>query len=258
MSGNPRDPATIARVDLYAARGISDRTELRARLPLLASFIADRPRTRPCPTSDDYCQSVIAPGALDLAVRWQAVTDHLTVSGGVRGDPWLATTRTRYINVGQGVVGPTVGLIGGAGGKSLSWGVSSHLWATPGRAVPGTGRRAPAPTAVARAEVGARTGPVWWSGATTLTHRLGGVDYGPEYLRNEYRTDERWGVIQFGQAQAELQASLAVGPTAGVHIAVCRAYWTRNGPRDLTDIKVGVHRWIPSPRRRMRPPPPRG
>lgn len=248
MSGNRRDPAAIGRVDAFAAHGLSDRTELRGSLPLLASWIVDDPSLRPCPTTrGQYCDGVVAPGALDLGVRWRAVDTVFgwTLAAGVRGDPWLAPTRTRYLNVGQGVVGPTVGTIVGATGDHVGVVVASDLWGTPGRAVPGTDRRAPAPTVTAALELQARTGPVWWSASTQLVHRLGGVDYGPAYLRDLYPTSERWGVVRFGQASVGLKASIAVSDMVGVHVAASRPYWTRNGPRDLTDGSVGVHRWIP-------------
>lgn len=249
MSGNRRDPAGIVRIDSWAGAGLTDRIMLSAGLPVVHGRILDDvDGMPPCPNNDPtYCRPVTSLGdahvLLHAGLPWRSL--RMRAALGPRGDVWTAGTRTRYINVGQGTFGGIAE--GSTGVEHAGHGafVEGRYLLRFGRPVPGETFRAPG-DAVQGQLAAFTTWRFVRLQASLLGHRqLRGVDYGADYLRRLYRTDERWGVVAFRQTRVEAKASVALSNRTGLHVTASRAVQTRNGPKDHTDVSIGMHLWLP-------------
>jgi hypothetical protein len=249
MSGNPRDGAAIFRMDTWAGHGLAKHWMISAGVPLVHSRIVDDVDGRaPCPNRElDYCSPVTSLGdahvLLSAGTRWKAV--QLRGGVGPRTDIWTASTRRRYLNVGQGTVGGLAEASVGADRNGLGGFAEGRYLLRAGRTVPGEDFRAPSDAVQGQLAVFSQVHSVRLQ-ASLLGHRqLSGVDYGPDYLRRLYATDDRWGVVAFRQLRAEAKVSVALSGRTGLHVAASRAIHTRNGPRDHFDASVGMHLWMP-------------
>lgn len=249
MSGNRRDPAGIVRFDTWAGAGLTDHLMLSGGVPLAhGRILVDQPGVSPCPNRDpEYCRPITALGdahvLLHAGTRLRGVD--LRVALGPRSDAWTAGSRTRYVNVGQGTWGGLAEVSAGAEGSDVGGFAEGRYVLRLGRAVDGLDVRAPGDAVQGQLAVAATPGPLRIQ-LSALGHRqLRGVDYGTEYLRRYYPTDERWGVVAFAQLRAEAKVSVALSDRTGLHVAASRAVHTVNGPKDHTDVSVGMHLWLP-------------
>jgi hypothetical protein len=249
MSGNPRDPAGIFRVDTWGGAGIAPHLMVSGGVPLVHSnILVDEDGVAPCPNRDaDYCRPVTSLGDAHVLVHAGTRVKGVDVRAAVgpRSDAWNAGTRTRYVNVGQGTWGGMAELSAGAEGSDVGAFLEGRYVLRFGRAVDGLDLRAPGDAIQGQAAVVVTPGRLRLQ-ASALGHRqLRGIDYGPEYLRAYYPTDERWGVVAFAQLRAEAKVSVALSDRSGLHVAASRAVHTVNGPRDHTDVSIGMHLWMP-------------
>jgi len=248
MSRNPRDPASIFRIDAWGGYGVTDHVQLSGGLPLVHSRIVVDGPNRPCPSpEDDYCQPVTSVGDAHVLVHlgssWRRLRGRLAI--GPRTDAWNAATRTRYINVGQGTWG---GVVEGSGGIESDDGgafVEARYVARLGRPVPGYDFRAPSDAVQGSVAGFVDLGQLRAQLAAHGHQQVAGVDYGPVYLQTLYDTGNRWGVVAFAQLRAEVKLSWALSDRSGLHLTASRAVATRNGPPDHTDLSLGAHLWIP-------------
>lgn len=247
MTGNRRDPAGIARLDTWAGHGLGDHLQLTGGVPLVASGIVQGAPYAPCPAPDATCDGVVTVGdvhaLLHVGSTWRRTAFRL--AAGPRSDAWNAPTRARYVNVGQGTWGGLLEGSAGVGLERLALFTEGRYVARLGRPVDGLAFRAPADAVQWTAAAAPRLGPLTLQGAVHGHHQLAGVDVGDADQRRLYGTVERWSVVAFEQVRAELKLSMPLSDRTGLHLAASRPLWTRNGPRDLTDLAVGAHAWFP-------------
>jgi len=249
MSGNPRDPAGIARIDTWAGTGIAEHWMISGGVPLVHSrILVDREGVQPCPNNEpDYCRPVTNLGDAHVLVhggtRWKGID--LRAAAGPRSDIWTAGSRLRYLNVGQGTVGGLAELAAGAEGADVGGFLEGRYVLRFGRTVEGEDFRAPGDAVQGQLALAMSPGPVRVQLSALGHKQLRGVPFDATYLRTHYRTGNRWGVIAFAQVRAEAKVSVGLSDRTGLHLTASRAVFTIDGPRDHTDVSLGMHLWIP-------------
>lgn len=254
MSGFTRDRQIQLRAAGFAAVGLPGQLEASVSVPVVASFVVEDPEQGPCPAVD-YCATTVSVGTIAVGVRRQLFTSPLPVSVGlaVYGDPWNAGTRSRWTNVGQGIVGGGLTAATGVGGElgesALGLDLTAGWWPTFGReAVSQSGqtRRAPVGPATGSLAGWLRRGDWTVALATRGQQRLGGVPYGGEWVNEWRQTEDRWSINRYGELRAEAKLSWAFADGWGLHASVGRSLLVQAGPPDLWDGGLGVHRyWAP-------------
>jgi hypothetical protein len=247
-SGLPRDRQLRSRLDLYCAWGVARRLQLSVDVPLVYNTTVAIEGRGPCPGVGDWCAPVASAGEAGVHLRAQLVDSafDLTVGLGLRTDAWNAPTRDRWTNAGLGTTAGVASLIAEqaiGGGAALAYG---HFALVDGRAVDGPGTpRLPGDLLVGglvgRAPLGRLTGEVELSGLS----RLAGVPYGDVWLDQYYDTPDRWAALRYRELKARAKLSIPLGDRSGLHISAGRVLLVDSGPRDATDLSVGVHRYLP-------------
>lgn len=249
-SGLERDRQWRARADLYGAIGLGERLQLSLDGPLAVNWVQERSGVGPCPTDGyegDYCDTTATAGEVGLHARYRLTPGPgLAAELGLRSDAWNAGTRQRWTNAGLGTTSLVGGLIGGW--SSSRWGLvgAARYRLTFGRIVDaGLGEvELPGDEVSGLVEVSYRPGLSYTLGLGGVA-RLWGVEYGEEYVDYYRLTPDRWASLAWRALRAEVKVSAPLGETAGLHLAAGRVIAAANGPRDITDVSVGVHRWFP-------------
>ncbi len=254
-SGLERDRQWRARVDLYAAVGVTDRLQLSLDGPLAYHWVGDKSGIGPCPTGGyegDYCDPVATAGEVGLRARYRVLGGPVKIVGGLgaRGDPWNADTRGRWTNAGLGTGSLVGSVIGGWDAPSGGGGVvgSGHYRLTLGRLVDaGLGEiRLPVDEVSGAIEGYLLTGGWRFGLGAGGVSRLGGVEYGDDYVDYYRRVQDRWASLRYRALRAEARASRSISEVAGFHLSVGRVLVAANGPKDSMDVSLGAHRYFPS------------
>jgi len=253
-SGAIRDRQWRTRADLYGAYGVSDRLQLSLDGPFVVNGVQDDPAEGPCPTEGyegDYCDTTVSLGEIGLHARYRFTDGPKLVAGlGVRTDAWNADTRQRWTNAGLGTTSLVGSLIGGHDWESFGLVAAAHYRLTFGRVVDaGLGEvDLPGDEIVGQLEARVPAGPVELHASVGGVSRLAGVEYGDEYIDYYRLTEDRWASLRYRALRAEAKVSVPLGDFAGLHVAAGRVLIAANGPRDATDLSVGVHRYLPPDR----------
>lgn len=253
MSGLSRDRYVQARASAWVGRGITQRTQVEASLPLAWTGIVEDPDQGPCPTAGDYCKSSLAPGPLEIAgtTRLHDKTLPFALRYGLHTDVWNAGRRGRWTNPGQGTVAAVVdglaevasqpGEVRWVGGLSIGAVVP---WPTPAEGADGTVQRwAPAP-AVRGSLIGRfSTDGLALELGVMAQQRMWGERFGADWVSVWRPQIDRWRVTRWGELRPQAKVSVALPHAMGVHIGVSRSVWVTAGPPDLWDVSVGVHKY---------------
>lgn len=244
-SGLPRDRQLRSRVDLYGAYGILDVLQLSADAPLVHNRVMELGRA-PCPTEDDYCDPVTSVGQAGMQLRLRLLARPITATLGLglRSDAWNASTRGRWTNAGLGTTQGVASAVLGGDAQRLGWVAHAHYARVAGREVEAAdGERLPADELLGglagRLHVQRSAVELELSGRT----RLGGMEFGDAWFDALYPTEDRWAALAYREVAARAKLSLPLGEASGLHVSAGRVILAANGPRDTTDISVGVHRY---------------
>ena len=264
-----RDREVRLRGDLYGSVGLTDRLQLSASAPLVASFVVDNPDELPCPgllQSEGYCDSYVTVGQGRAELRYgvRRGAPWLTLGAAADVDRWNHERRGQYNSAGSGrtvleglaVVGAETGLGGwavrglvlGAYGRSLGPEVSSSVEA-------GSGQdpivvQAPGDTVRGSVEVrGHRDGLAVELGGHVV-QRLSGVDLDGDWVQDWFLTSQdRWNVLRYRGVAVSGKVSLELPGSSGLHVGAHRLVAVDNGASNTTDVSVGWHRYF-APRER--------
>ncbi len=250
-SGLLRDRQWQGRGVFYGALGLSDRLQLSLDGPLAVNWVQEVPDVGPCPTEGyegDYCDVTATVGEIGLHARYRlSPGPGLSAGLGLRTDAWNAGTRQRWTNAGLGTTSLVGSLIGGWG--SAPWGFvgAAHYRLTFGRSVDAGLGAVDLPGDELSGSLQASYSPgLSYTLSLGGVARLWGVEYGEEYIDYYRLTPDRWASLAYRALRAEAKVSVPLGEVAGLHIALGRVLAAANGPRDITDVSVGVHRYFPS------------
>jgi hypothetical protein len=248
--GGDLDRAMQARLDLYGAWGASDRLQLAAYVPVVYSTVASYDVN--CTAGSDFCAAVAGVGKAGVQARYRlpvaAVTT--TLGLGVSSAAWNADTRGRYTAVGEATtdLAPALFLgrdlaLGAMGAGVVLFGTYDYRLVTYDQApLP---HRAPADDVRAGLEVKVSPGVLTAQLGGYTYQRLGGVDFSAD-IEHYFDTDDRWAVLDYDNASVGAKLSVGLPHAMGVHLAVNRVVWVRNGPPDAVDVSLGVHKyWSP-------------
>jgi hypothetical protein len=248
-SGLIRDRQVRGRVDTFAARGLGAAWELRGGLPLFRTGVIEDPGRGPCPGTDDYCAPTAGAGEAWVGLRRGLVDRGVQalVEVGAFGDPWNAGTRGRWTNIGQGTGGGAVALVVGGDtrlgdGRIGVVGVARHRLIV-GRAHPDSAVRLPADELGGAVEVWAQRGRWRPELSVSSLGRLGGLDYGAEWVETWRPQADRWAALRYREVAARAKLSIDLAEGTGLHVSAGRVFAAWSGPRDATDLSVGVHRY---------------
>lgn len=242
-SGAIRDRQLRSRVDLYAAHGFGP-VQLSFDAPLMAATVLERGHP-PCPR-EDYCETTVGAGeaGLHAFVALPAGPINASAGLGVRADPWNSGTRGRWTNLGQGTVSGVASVVGGATSGPWSLEAWAHYIAVVGREVEGPlDGRLPSDAVSGGLNLG-WSGPVSVQLGVTGFSRTGGVEY-QDWVGVYSGAEDRWSALAYREIVARGKLSLPLGDTAGLHLGLGRVLVAANGPRDATDISLGLHRYWP-------------
>lgn len=248
-SGRIRDPQVRGRIDTFAARGLGQGWELRGGVPLVRAGAVEDPLRGPCPGEGDYCATTTGVGEAWVGLRrglvdrgWQAL-----VEVGAFGDPWNAGTRGRWTNIGLGTGGGAaalvVGVEGAAGETRIGAVGSARYRLVVGRAHPDSAVRLPADDASGALELWAQRGRWRPEVAVSSLGRLGGLDYGDAWVRTWRPQADRWAALRYREVVGRVKLSIDLAEGTGLHVSAGRVLAAWSGPRDATDVGVGVHRY---------------
>lgn len=250
-SGMPRDRQWRARADAYGALGLTDRLQISLDGPFAVNWVQENPDEGPCPTDGyegDYCDTTATVGEVGLHARYRLSSfPALTAGLGVRTDAWNAETRRRWTNAGLGTTSLVGSLITGHRWENLSLVAAAHYRLTFGRLVDaGLGEISlPGDEIVGQLEVAVPAGPLTLQAGVGGVSRLDGVAYGDEYIDYYRFTEDRWASLRYRALRGEAKVSVPLGDVAGLHIALGRVIVADSGPKDATDVSIGVHRYFP-------------
>lgn len=240
-SGDLRDRPLQSRVDLYAAAGLHPRLELSVYAAPSHSRVIPMGRP-PCAFEEGYCDSYTTVNKPWIEVRTPVVPGWAAAGLGTGWDPWNRDRRGQFNTLSQGTWVVSPALVVGHRHGALGWqtGVRWHAVMAPD--VEGYG--SPPDSLQAHLELPTSLGDWTVQPGAHLHWRVGGNPFGPDWAQAWYGTDDRWQMLRTRQVQAELKVSYGLGES-GIHVAARRAVWTDSGPKDLTDVSVGWHRWFP-------------
>jgi len=241
-SGLPRDRQLRSRLDTYAAFGLPRGLQLSVDAPLMHNRALQDPALGPCPAA--ACAPVSTVGEVGVHLRaplWSGGSRG--VAGlGLRTDAWNVGTRDRWTNAGLGSTALVGSLVGEGGRGPWGAGAAAHYSLVFGRpSTVGDGGRWPADLASGSAwlarQQGAHRIEIGLQGAA----RLGGLEY-DDWVQPYLTASDRWAALAWRALQAQAKWSLALGPDAGLHLGLSRVIAQANGPADLTDLSLGLHR----------------
>ena len=248
-----RDRQYRARLDLFAAAGLTERWELRAALPVFQTWVQEHADRGPCPSSSDYCDPTTGAGEAYLAVRRQLVSSSVKLAAEAGGftDIWNAQTRSRWTNVGQGTWGGTAALL--LGGQlpagTMGFVAQTRYTLVVGRQVDGSESRLPSDGLGGGIEGWAQRGKLRAELGLSGFTRLGGIPYGSEWVSEWLGSEDRWAALQYREIVARGKLSVSLSESTGLHISAGRVLWAWSGPKDALDVGVGVHKyWSAAPR----------
>lgn len=246
-SGSIRDRQVRARADLYGAWGTGGRVQLSLDLPVVHAWVIEYPDRDPCPTSGDYCTPVTTIGESGVHARYLAVATPVRVAVGLgaRTDAWNAGTRARWTNVGLG----TTSLVGSALVSGEGGGLGADGWASYalvfGREADVPGRpRLPADVLSGGVAGRLALGAAQFELAVTGWARLGGSEFA-EWNELYAGSDDPWAGLAYRELVVRGKTSFEVAPGLGVHLSLGRVVLAANGPKDATDVTIGLHRYWP-------------
>lgn len=244
LGADPADTSTLyrdvtARAELYGGVGVTDRLMVTLSVPLVHSRVLDPPARDP----SFPCGPISTVGTVAATVRYQIHRRWLDVTPGiaVSSAAWNAPTRGYYNTVGEATtdVGPVlyVGDRYGDARRGLSWVVSAG-YTVRTTAYEASGG-APRDDARAAAELAGHRGPVTLTMGASTYQRLGGIE-----AASLLGTEDRWAVADYDSVSTQAKLSLALSEGVGLHVSTTRVLWVRNGPPDVSDVSVGLHRWF--------------
>lgn len=241
-SGLPRDRQLRGRLDTYAAFGLKHGLQLSFDAPLVHNRVREQPSLGPCPAA--ACAPVSGAGEAGLHLRgplWSGATRG--VAGlGLRSDAWNQGTADRWTNAGLGATALVCSLVTEGGRGPWAAGASAHYAAVFGRPSSiGDGGRWPADLVSGSTWIARQTGPLRIELALQGAARTGGLEYA-DWVQPYLTADDRWAALAWRALQAQLKGSMALGPRAGLHLGLSRVVAQANGPADLTDLSLGLHR----------------
>lgn len=249
--GGALDRALQSRLDLYGAYGLTDHVQLAVSLPVVYSTVATHDSN--CSGSSDFCTPVAGVGQAGVQVRYRLVGSPLYVTGalGLQSGAWLAAERGRFTMPGEAttdiepvlLLGKDVQMGKVRGGVVASAQYTFRLETYAEEVSPSV------PADDVRAAVEVKVAPGSWEfevGAATY-QRLGGDTFSS--TSPAWPTDDRWAALDYDNVQVHGKVSYALPGNLGVHAAVSRVVWVRNGPPDAMDVAIGVHKyWAPRPK----------
>jgi hypothetical protein len=239
-----RDRQLRSRLDLYGAWGLGRRLQVSVDAPVVYNAVIPIGSRGPCPGEGDWCAPVFTVGEAGVHARFGALSGPVRVvlGAGVRGDPWNVATRDRWTNAGLGTTSAVGSLVVEpalpAGGLLAYAHYGRVLTRAPGAEVPGD---VIAGGVEGRGTVDAVTVEVGLSGLA----RMGGVAYGDAWLDAWYDSPDRWAALNYREMKARVKVSVALCDRAGLHVSAGRVLVVANGPRDATDVAIGVHTYAP-------------
>ncbi|MFT7520928.1 MAG: hypothetical protein ACI9MC_003079, partial [Kiritimatiellia bacterium] len=197
-------------------------------------------------------------GTIVVQMRRQFLSGRtpLALGVGLHGDPWNSATRGRWTNVGQGVFGAGLTAALGTTRSYDNSVIGAHFlggwWPSLGRTVvssSGATRRAPVGPVTGTVELWYSKGPITLTTAAHGTQRLGGLDFGNEWVREWRQTQDLWSVTGYRELRIEGKVSWAFADNWGLHTSASRSAVVRAGPADMWSTSVGIHRyWAPKNR----------
>ncbi len=251
------DTALRTRLDMYWAMGLADRLQISAALPLVHSMVLDSDDRGPCPDlfeDEDYCKGFFRPGQLSVAGRYQLVRRKVSLAGdlSLRGDPWNGDLRGRYTAYGEGTVdlqpGATLDWDADLGGdwalRLVGAGAYTFRFSRLNDDGSAGSFRAPADHISGLAELQVMPpGPVSVTLGSAGMQRLWGLDWDAAYQEDYFPTQDRWTVLWYKQVAAYGKVSIDLPKDIGLHVGAGRVLRVRNGPPDMWDFTVGVHKY---------------
>ena len=241
-SGLPRDRQLRARLDTYAAFGLKRGLQLSFDAPLAHNWVQQAPGLGPCPSAACAPVTTVGEAGAELRAPLWSGRSRGVVGLGLRSDAWNIGTRDRWTNAGLASTSAVAVLVaeGGRGPVSaVGWARYALVFGRPST-VPGGGRW-PADLASAGAagavQAGAHRVELGLGGAA----RLGGLEY-DDWVQPYLNAPDRWAALAWRALVVQGKWSLALGPDMGLHLGVSRVVAQANGPADLTDLSLGLHR----------------
>ena len=241
-SGLPRDRQLRARLDTYAAFGLKRGLQLSFDAPLAHNWALEEPLLGPCPSAACAPVTTVGEAGAELRAPLWAGRSRGVVGLGLRTDAWNIGTRDRWTNAGLASTSALASLVAEGGRGPLSavgWARYALVFGRPST-VPGGGRW-PADLASAGVAGAVQAGPHRLELGLGGSARLGGLEY-DDWVQPYLEAPDRWAALAWRALMVQGKWSLALGPEAGLHLGVARVVAQANGPADLTDLSLGVHR----------------
>ena len=88
------------------------------------------------------------------------------------------------------------------------------------------------------------SGPVALQVGLTGFRRTGGVDY-EDWVGVYSGVEDRWSALAYREVVARGKLSVPLAQEVGLHLSLSRVVLAANGPRDATDLSLGLHRYWP-------------